>query len=676
MFDVFYIGKKPDLFSFERSAESIEDARQQSRTRYFWIVNYLSDYNEWDWLWEPVPWEADQRHTWPSQWSKDSGTYLIPKDGFRGTNYRNNRFVNRVQPSEYWDNFNFDFDYTWHPDPTDPPYIYQFGTQWQKTGGPRYVVPGATEVKYVSLPRVVRIAVDSCWEKPDSGDFGSFDYTWHPDATDAPYIYQFGTQWQKTGGPRYVVPDATEVKYVEQVKIESRRVADRVVLIDHLDGNIDCVKAHLLTIFDEIRVVRYFDNYLDTLRRIAKADQNSRGFLWVCSSVCNYSNFDFSWHPEQWQANMLHVFASNEQKFGDTFFMHPGTFAYRSESCELLDWYDVNYVDSMSVPRWPLPVIQHQYDTHVEAVQTQDWLGPLAVFAVDQIPDYIPTVSVWREKTKTVVPLSLGASAVVVPKTAVPYVKKQLYDYPYIDKTHMLTDIRCPMDIVFISNGESNADANWDRLNGVIENNNWPNRVVRSNGVPGRVAAYRAAAEHSQTPWFFAVFAKLAVSLDFDWSWQPDRLQQPKHYIFHAYNPVTDLTYGHMAVIAYNRQLVLENTAPGLDFTLDQEHEVVPVMSGTAYYYNSAWMCWRTAFRECIKLKHSLPDVESEYRLQAWLDNNLIGNDYGEWSRRGAADAVEYYDSVGGDFDKLRKSYDWAWLASYAFIQRGLTPDQ
>ena len=588
---------------------------QQSRTRYFWIVNYLCDYRGWDWLWEPVPWEAAQRHAWASQWSKDSETYLIPKEGFQETNYRNDKVVKRIKSVENW-------------------------------------------------------------EKPESGDFGDFDYTWHPDPTEPPYIYQFGTQWQKTGGPRYVVPGAIEIKYVEQVKIESRRVADRVVLIDHLDGNVDCVKTQLEAVFDTVRVVRYFDNYLDTLRRIAKTAQDTKGFVWICSSVCDYTDFDFSWHPEQWQANMLHAFASNEQKFGDTFFMHPSTFSHRSESCELLDWYDVNYVPGISVSRWPLPIVQHKHDTHVEAVKTQDWPGPLAVFTVDSVPDDIPTVSLWREKTKTVVPLNLGASSVVVPKTAVPYVKKQLYDYQHIDRTHMLPDNESPLDIVFISNGEPNADENWNWLNQVVKEKRWKNRIVRSDGVPGRVAAYCAAAESSQTPWFFAVFAKLSVGLGFDWSWQPDRLQQPKHYIFHAHNPVTDLTYGHMAMIAYNRQMVLKNTAPGLDFTLDQEHEVVPAMSGVAHYHDSAWMAWRTAFRECIKLRHSLPDIENEYRLQAWLENNLVGSENGEWSRRGAVDAVEYYESVKGNFAELRRSYDWEWLASYAFMRRGLTLDQ
>jgi hypothetical protein len=186
------------------------------------------------------------------------------------------------------------------------------------------------------------------------------------------------------------------------------------------------------------------------------------------------------------------------------------------------------------------------------------------------------------------------------------------------------------------------------------------------------VAAYRAAAELSTTPWFFAVFAKLWVAEDFDWTWQPDRLQEPKHYIFHALNPVNGLVYGHQAMIAYNKQLVLENTATGLDFTLDQAHEVIPILSGTAMYDKTPWMAWRTAFRECIKLKCNT-DIESEYRLNQWITKD---NTEGQWSLKGAEDAVEYYNQVNGNFDELRKSYDWAWLASYALIKRNLLTSQ
>ena len=85
-------------------------------------------------------------------------------------------------------------------------------------------------------------------------------------------------------------------------------------------------------------------------------------------------------------------------------------------------------------------------------------------------------------------------------------------------------------------------------------------------------------------------------------------------------------------------------------------------------------MAWRTAFREVLKLRHSLPDVESEYRINRWCVNGQGEN--AQSSSIGAQDALEYYDEVGGDFEQLKKSYEWAWLASYALMKRNLTPDQ
>ena len=88
MFDVFYIGNKPNLFVHECAVESIEQAQQQSRTGYFWMVSYLVDYTGFDFLWKPAPWQSHQRHAWASQHQIDSGTYLVPKTwDKRDTNY-------------------------------------------------------------------------------------------------------------------------------------------------------------------------------------------------------------------------------------------------------------------------------------------------------------------------------------------------------------------------------------------------------------------------------------------------------------------------------------------------------------------------------------------------------------------------------------------------------------
>ena len=608
MYDVFYSGSAPGLFAHEQAADSIEHAQSLSRTRYFWWINYLTDYAGWDFLWEPQPWQSHQRHAWPSQWQADSGTYLVPRSGWTETNYR-------------------------------------------------------TDGQLVRRPSL------EAWHVPESFDRDSFDFSWHPDPRDPPYVYEFGTQHQRTGGPVYLVPGAESRKYVSQAGSRTRPCAGAVYVIDHADGRCAAVAAKASgSGIANISQHRYFDNYRATLARIARTADTE--WIWVVSSCCDYEGFDWTWHPEPWQAHMLHVFATGDQKFGDTFFMHVPTFRDRIASCELLEWYDCNYLPS-AVTRAPMPVILHDSDSHVSVIRTHEWTGPLAVFATEAVETTV-TVPLWREQTCTIVPLSEGASQVIVPRTAVPLIRTQLYDYPYIDRSQRHLHDEAPLDIVFIENGEPNARENLGHL--LAATAEWPNQVHQVTGITGRVAAYHAAAEQSTTPWFFAVFAKLRVSDQFAWSWQPDRMQQPKHYIFHAFNPINGLTYGHQAMIAYNKKLVLANTGVGLDFTLDSAHEVVPIVSGTAEYAHSPWMAWRTAFRECVKLRGQT-DVESQYRLDKWL-TVAMGQPYGQWSIRGAEDAVEYWESVNGDFDQLRKSYDWAWLASYALIRRNLTPDQ
>ena len=624
-----------------------------------------------DWTWQPDPGDPPYVYVFGNQWHSAE---VMPTVEWRHPSATNDSAVKYIDwpraqllPSDqHWvvPIGIESVDQSWCPDPGDPPFIYQFGTQWQRTGGAIYTVPGATEVKYVDLPRAEKTSKDDGWSVPDGVDTSTFDWTWHPDDTDPPFIYQFGTQHQRTGGPRYTVPGATDTKFVDQIRITTNATSAVIFEIDHMDGAAG-------QIANTVRTVRYFDNYRDTLIRLAKSIGTQYEFVWVCSSICDYTNFDFSWHPEQWQATMLHVFRSNDQKFGDTFYMHVPTFAARAEKKQLLEWYSVNFV-KISVPRRPMPVIWHDGDSQVDAVKTAQWAGPLATFTNhDYVPGNVVTVPLWREETKVIMPISDGAGSVVVPRTAVPYIKTQLYDYPYIDRTQRILQDSV-LDIVFVSNSEINANVYFEHLKFTVEQNH-KNRIHHVSGINGRVAAYQEAARHSRTPWFFAVFAKLEVTRDFNWSWQPDRMQQAKHYIFHAHNPVNGLVYGHQAMIAYNKQLVLENTGRGLDFTLDQPHEVVPIVSGTAMYHESDWMCWRTAFREVLKLKASLPDVESEHRLNKWL---TVDTTEGGWSQKGAEDGAEYYDSVGGNFDALKKSYEWSWLATYAFVKRSLTTDQ
>lgn len=221
------------------------------------------------------------------------------------------------------------------------------------------------------------------------------------------------------------------------------------------------------------------------------------------------------------------------------------------------------------------------------------------------------------------------------------------------------------LDIVYISNGEPLAENHYQHLLKTVKTGNKIHRIDR---IDGRSAAYKAAASASQTPWFFAVFAKLEVNPNFDWTWLPKADNGPEHYVFNATNPVNDLEYGHMGMIAYNKLLTLTTFSTGLDFTLSKPHRTVPMNSGIARYDQNPIVAWRTAFREVIKLRtYANQDPTASDKIRSWTS---IGNgQYGNWSIQGADDANDYFDLCKGDHSRLMLSYEWKWLNQY-FNQR------
>jgi hypothetical protein len=224
------------------------------------------------------------------------------------------------------------------------------------------------------------------------------------------------------------------------------------------------------------------------------------------------------------------------------------------------------------------------------------------------------------------------------------------------------TVVNQALDIVFISNGEPPAEEHYVELEQLTAGR--ANRLLRVTGVNGRAAAYKEAARISNTHCFFAVFAKIKINPEFDWSWNCST-HEDRHYVFTVLNPVNGLIYGHQAIIAYNKRLVLENPANEIDFTLAQSYQSIPMLSGTAVFNTSPTLTWRTAFREALKLKLyvSQGDIKAQERLDAWL--NPSEAPYGDWSQKGAHDAMEYFEAVSGDYGKLMLSYEWAWLNDY-----------
>ena len=672
----------------ERNSESIvnkyyitttlEDLVKQHPDELFWALRKNIEYTGFDFSWRPttveVAYELDYVHVFGSPESELTQTYFVSAEHYlRGkTEFK---FVEDLQLNEDTLAKLFKKPDIFFIDKSNSESQARFDKLKER-------FPNIQKTRYLNswvdtINRCTKKATtELVWILNSELDYTDFNFDYYPNPWQMKMVHVFGTQhshWGTTwlintetfgNDTKYIkdIDHLSNLNFVKNMKAKADICTYDIVFIDH--GNIESEEIkNLITekTGKNVISIRYDESYFNTIKHLLEIlPQKKENYVWLCSSICDYTNFDFSYICDPFAREQLHVFPSGTQKFGDTFLVNVNVSKELFENISMLEQHPkLNFNYSIMANRLPEPVIIHNNDTHVGVLS---YLGdfPYTTFITDDNKDIshenIEPMNLWSSETKNILVTSTGATRIVVPKEAKSRVHNELYDYPYIKKLPTLA-LSKPLDIVYLSNGETGAEENYEHLLNVTKG--LPNRVVRVNGVNGRVAAYHAAAEASETPWMFTVFAKLKVNPKFDWNWQPDRMQCPKHYIFHAKNPVNGLIYGHQAMIAYNKKLTLANEGKGLDFTLDDEHEVVPLISGTAQYNTDEFSTWRTAFREVIKLKADISDVAKD-RLDAWL--NKAEGDFAQYSIKGALDAEKYYDEVNGDFDMLKLSYEWDWL--------------
>jgi hypothetical protein len=419
-------------------------------------------------------------------------------------------------------------------------------------------------------------------------------------------------------------------------------------------GGHDANVATLAERFPHAQIVRYYDNHLDTIRRCINRARTPS--VWIISSCCDYNTFNFDYRSMPWESYQIHCWASGNQKFGDTFLINVTEFR-KQQNIELLEWYkDINW-HTDGVPRLPWDTVHYDSDNLIEVIKNTQVNTPYVMF----VPSYhTPTLvydpALWRQKMRNIISLSAGNSLVLVPKDAQSFISTQVYDYPYIDKQHRIKNPA--QDIIFISYDEVDADVNWAKLS-----TKYPN-AKRLHGVEGMENALRAAAELSNTNWYYAVFAKTVIADDFNFDFNPDLFQQPKHYIFYAHNASNGLEYGYAGVILYNVNLVKTVTEFGIDYTMSAPHAVIPKISAVAHLGATPYQAWRSAFRECAKLNQIYDEtgcIETQHRLNIWTTQAEGPN--AKWILKGANDGVTFYSDNKKSYEILKQAFKWTWLA-------------
>jgi hypothetical protein len=667
--DVFYFGNKPNAHPKEKFAKDLDDARNKSTTEHFWVIDEYCDYLNFDWdfdfdfLPDDQVWTKDHLNIWPNEYTKNSGTLLCPKIQHEYNIYREDVGVLKFKKESFHDMIYIDRG--------------NLGSNenYEKL---KKIYPTLIKVRYFgnwvdSITRgLTKTNSKFVWVLSSEIDYSNFTFNVMPSIWEEKLVNIFGTQWSHWGNTYLInretfANDTKHIKILEHLdnihlaKFKKAKAVEclyDIILIDFGNNQTSTIIETLKNkTKKQITVLPYNNSYHETLVPYLKTLSEKReNYLWVCSSVCDYNNFDFSYICDPFAKDQLHVFPSDDQKYGDTFLIDVDKFNTISK---LNDYEKINFNQHQRVKRLPCPIIETG-ETHCNE-KYFDFDFPYALFKTFdnyQNKTKIENISLW-DKDKTIVCLSEGNTQIVVPKVAKKYLKKELYDYPFMITSDKL-DQSEPMDIVFLSNGEKCADEHYDHL--LKLGKTIPNKISRVDGIQGRVKSFHAGANNSSTPWFFMVFAKLKVNENFDFNWQPDRLQVPKHYIFYAKNPVNGLIYGHQSMAMYNKNIVLNTEGKLLDFTMEGEHTVVELLSGVANFNTDEYSTWRTAFRECIKLSYQT-DLESKERLFVWL--NVAKGAHGDYSIKGSQDAVEYFEKVNGNFDDLKLTYEWNWLENY-----------
>jgi hypothetical protein len=480
--------------------------------------------------------------------------------------------------------------------------------------------------------------------------FGSQWEKWSDTFLINKWEFERHTKWAKT------LAEFPNLNFVKDQYVKTGNDNFDMYYVDH--GNPDESLMSLKSRYPRIKVTRFVDNQLDALRRIMNVTTSE--YVWVTSSLCEYTAFDFTWTPEPWQAEMIHCFGSEFQKRGDTFYIHVESFKTQMAELELLDWFNVIcYHQDNLLLRYDPEHVHYNSDNLVAEIMKHEFKGPYAMF-MNRAGGLGFEPCMWTQKDRTATSATADNGCVAIPRDIKQYLKTQVYDYPFIDKSHNKSVECIPMDVIFISYDETDADENWEILKA-----QYPS-AQRLHGVEGMDNALKKAAEMSKTHWYYAVFAKTIVEPLFDFTFQPDLFQQPKHYIFHAHNPMNGLEYGHMGIVMYNCNIVKNMTNFGIDYTMSAAHEVVPIVSAIAAFNTTPYQTWRTAFREVAKLSQfndETPTIENSYRLKTWTTK--AEGEYAEWCLQGAKDAVAFYAANSHDKTQLKQAFDWVWLKQY-----------
>ena len=211
-------------------------------------------------------------------------------------------------------------------------------------------------------------------------------------------------------------------------------------------------------------------------------------------------------------------------------------------------------------------------------------------------------------------------------------------------------------DIIFISYGEPNAEANWAKLKARFP------LAKRVKDVKGIHQAHFKAASISFTQMFWVVDGDAEVLDTFNFDYVVPEWDKDAVHVWRSRNPLNDLEYGYGGIKLLPKLKTMNMSSTKTDMTTSISSKFKPMdeVSNITAFNTDPFSTWRSAFRECAKLASKVIsgqiNEETEYRLNVWKS---IGDEY---SCGGALAGAKFGWINKKDPETLRQINDYDWL--------------
>ena len=183
---------------FENHLQTLHRIAVTTQTEYFWAISSTCQYDEFDFNWEPMPWENNQLHAFCANKQKNSETFLVNRHEFLS------QYDRSIEKLEHYTDVN------WHTEqkiknlPSDVFFIdYENGESINRFNALKKRIPHIQKTRFFGdyiqiLHRVANMATtDRFWVISSQCDYKKFDFNWGPNYWERDQLHIFSPTKEK-----------------------------------------------------------------------------------------------------------------------------------------------------------------------------------------------------------------------------------------------------------------------------------------------------------------------------------------------------------------------------------------------------------------------------------------------------------------------------------------------